>query len=222
MNANVPVNIAGGDVSGGANSASQNATNGALSGAANNADTTQNNDQSQSAGSSCLIGCGGAGQVQGSEQNAATLQAEFSKAGANQNAVNANVPVNIAGGDISGGANSASQNATNGALSGAGNNADTTQNNDQSQSAGSSCLIGCGGAGQAQFSSQNALTAQLAASSADACQNLVNANVPVDIGGWDIWGGANSASQNTTNLAGSLAGNDASTDQNGGQQQNSG
>ncbi len=136
--------------------------------------------------------------------------------------MNANVPVNIAGGNVSGGDNSANQYAANGASSAAGNSADTTQSNTQDQSAGSSCLIGCGGAGQAQFSTQNALTAQLAASCATAYQNAVNANVPVNIAGGDVYGGDNSANQYATNDGSSKAGNDAGTDQDGGQGQGSG
>ena len=219
VNANVPVNIAGGDVHGGDNSANQTATNGALSAAGNAADTHQSNNQTQSAGSSCLIGCGGAGQAQLSSQGAATLQGALSSADAKQNAVNANVPVNIAGGDIYGGSNSANQTATNGAASLAGNLANTDQSNNQSQSASSSCLIGCGGAGQAQLSGQAALTLQGALSSASANQNAVNANVPVNIAGGSIFGGSNSANQTATNGAGSLAGNFAGTGQTGGQSQ---
>src|SRR4029077_15066671 len=90
VNANVPVNIAGGNIVGGANSANQTALNGAKSGAGNNADTKQKNDQSQSAGSSCLVGCGGAGQAQLSDQTSATGQLADSKAKADQNTVNAN------------------------------------------------------------------------------------------------------------------------------------
>ena len=85
------------------------------------------------AGSNCLVGCGGSGQAQLSDQEALTGQLAASCANANQTAVNANVPVNIAGGDIWGGDNSANQFALNGALSGAGNNAGTTQNGTQTQ-----------------------------------------------------------------------------------------
>jgi hypothetical protein len=224
VNANVPVNIAGGDISGaGDNNATQNATNAAGSLAGNLSSTDQSNSQSQDASSSCLIGCGGSGQAQFNNQNALTAQAALSSADAKQNAVNANVPVNVAGGDISGaGDNNATQNATNLAGSAALNGSRTSQDNTQSQSAGSSCLVGCGGAGQAQFSSQGALTAQYAASSADANQNAVNANVPVNIAGGDISGaGDNNATQNATNAGGSLAGNLSGTGQTGGQTQTS-
>src|SRR5205823_5484547 len=125
------------------------------------------------------------------------------------------------GGDIIGGDNTASQTATNGASSHAGNSANTTQNNTQNQSAGSSCIIGCGGAGQAQFSNQGSLTAQLALSKALAGQNAVNANVPVNIAGGDIIGGDNTADQTAGNGAMSGAFNCAGTTQNGGQNQNS-
>ena len=195
------MNVAGGDISGGDNSANQTATNGALSAAGNLADTDQSNNQTQSADSSCYIGCGGAGQAQLSEQKSLTAQLAASKADANQNAVNANVPVNIAGGDVYGGDNSANQTATNGAFSAAGNLANTDQSNNQTQSAGSSCFIGCGGAGQAQLSSQESATLQAALSKADAHQNAVNANVPVNIAGGDIYGGDNSANQTATNGA---------------------
>ena len=150
VNANVPVNIGGGNVSGGNNSANQGALNGAGSLAGNNAGTNQTNTQSQTAGSDCKVGCGGAGQAQLSGQQAVTGQLAGSSANANQTAVNANVPVNIGAGNVSGGDNSANQLVGNGALSGAGNNADTNQTNTQSQTAGSDCKVGCGGAGQAQ------------------------------------------------------------------------
>jgi hypothetical protein len=136
--------------------------------------------------------------------------------------VNANVPVNIAGGDIKGGDNSANQTAVNGALSGAGNKSDTTQSNNQSQSASSSCFIGCGGAGQAQINEQGSLTAQLAASCASALQNLVNSNAPVNTAGGDVKGGDNSANQTGLNGALSGAGNKAGTKQDGEGQSQSG
>ena len=239
-NANAPVNVSGGAVSGGkddppsggdpsGNSANQGAGNLALSGAGNHANTNQTNTQTQPAGSNCQIGCGGAGQFQASGQSSATLQGAFSSANADQTAVNANVPVNISAGDISGGqgdppgpgGNSANQGALNGAGSLAGNNANTNQTNTQTQTAGSNCQIGCGGAGQAQLSDQNSLTAQLAASCANASQTVVNANVPVSIGAGDISGGDNSANQFALNGARSGAFNNAGTTQNGTQTQTS-
>jgi hypothetical protein len=221
VNANVPVNIAGGDVSTGDNSANQTATNSADSSASNHSNTDQSNNQSQTtSGGSCQIGCGGNGQAQISSQQSLTLQAALSSAHANQNAVNANVPVNIAGGDVSTGDNSANQTATNSADSSASNHSNTDQSNNQTQSdPGSSCQIGCGGTGQAQLSSQTAFTGQLAASSANAKQNAVNANVPVNIAGGDINSGDNSANQTSTNSGTSSSSNGSGTDQDGGQTQ---
>ena len=133
----MPVNIAGGSITSGSNSADQTATNGATSGpAVNEADTTQENTQTQEGGSSsCVIGCGGNGQAQLNCQGALTGQYANSSAEADQNAVNANVPVNIAGGSITGGDNSADQTATNEATSDAAvNGSTTTQSGEQSQS----------------------------------------------------------------------------------------
>jgi hypothetical protein len=80
-------------------------------------------------------------------------------------------------------------------------------------------VIGCGSAGQAQLNYQQALTAQLAASEANAFQNAVNANVPVNIAGGNIIGGTSSANQTAGNGALSGAGNAAGTGQAGNQQQ---
>ncbi len=219
VNANVPVSIGGGHVSGGANSATQNANNGAASVASNGSNTNQENRQSQSGGgSSC--GCGRSGQAQVSSQRALNGQLGASEANAHQRAVNANVPVSIGGGAVSGGANSANQNATNAAASEAQNDSNTSQKNNQTQfGGGSSCWLGCGGNGQAQLSSQWALTGQLATSEANAHRRAVNANVPVSIGGGAVSGGANSANQNATNAAASQASNDARTNQGGDQRQ---
>jgi hypothetical protein len=168
-------------------------------------------------------GSGGTGQAQLSGQTATTLQAALSSATASQNAVSSNAPVNVAGGNITGGSSSANQTAINGAVSAALNVANTNQSNSQTQSAGSSgCTIGCGGAGQAQINYQQALTAQLAASEANACQNAVNANVPVNIAGGDIIGGTSAANQTAGNGALSGAGNAAGTGQDGNQQQSDG
>ncbi len=74
VNANVPVNIAGGDINTGDNSANQLALNGAGSNASNDASTKQSNSQSQTdPGSSCYIGCGGTGQAQISSQGSRDL-----------------------------------------------------------------------------------------------------------------------------------------------------
>jgi hypothetical protein len=221
VNANVPVTIAGHNVYGGSSNATQNTTNAAGSLAGNLSSTDQSNSQSQKASSDCLIGCGGSGQAQFNNQQALTGQAALSSADANQNAVNANVPVTIAGKDAYGGSSNATQNATNLAGSAALNGSNTSQDNSQSQSAGSSCHLGCGGAGQAQFSSQGALTGQYAASQADANQNAVNANVPVTIAGKNAYGGNSNATQRAGNAGASSAGNLSGTGQNGGQSQTS-
>ena len=71
------------------------------------------------------------------------------------------------------------------------------------------------------MSDQKSLTAQLAASCANADQTVVNANVPVDISAGDISGGDNSANQFALNGALSGAFNNAGTTQNGTQTQNS-
>jgi hypothetical protein len=225
VNANVPVNIAGRDINGaGGDNATQNTTNAAGSLAGNLAGTHQSNSQDQMASSSCLFGCGGTGQAQFNDQNALTAQAAASSADAGQNAVNANVPVNIAGRDINGAGNdNATQNATNLAGSAALNGSHTSQSNSQDQTAGSSCLLGCGGTGQAQLSGQGAFTGQYAASQADAHQNAVNANVPVNVAGRDINGAGNdNATQGATNAGGSLAGNLSGTGQKGGETQSTG
>jgi hypothetical protein len=215
-NANAPVNVAGGGIIGGGNSANQAAENAAASEAENDAATVQNNLQVQEdPASSCTSGCGGNGQYQASGQAAATGQGAESGANAEQSAVNANVPVNVAGGNIVAGSNSANQEALNDAASAANNNAATEQNSAQYQSDGpSSCTMGCGGNGQAQVSTQEAATEQQAASSANAGQSTVNANVPVNIAGGTIVAGNNEANQSATNLASSSSNNNSSTTQN--------
>ena len=160
------------------------------------------------------------GLFQLSHQAALTAQLAASKAKADQNLVNANTPVNIAGGDVYGGSNTANQTGNNTAGSSADNSASTSQDNNQSQTAGpSGCYIGCGGNGQAQLSSQDAATLQAALSKANANQNLVNANVPVNIAGYDIYGGSNAANQTGNNSAGSSSSNGAGTSQGGDQSQ---
>src|SRR5207302_7199808 len=63
VNANVPVNIAGGNITSGTSSANQLTNSSAEAKASNDADTTQKQEQAQNVGgnSSCLAGCGGAG-----------------------------------------------------------------------------------------------------------------------------------------------------------------
>jgi hypothetical protein len=114
---------------------------------------------------------------------------------------------------------SADQWADNAASSTATNNSTTNQDATQSQSSSGSCAYGCGGAGQAQFLSQNADTQQSAASEADADQNGVNANVPVTIGGKDVGGGDSSATQDLYNAADSTAKNTSTTNQDADQSQ---
>ena len=76
-----------------------------------------------------------------------------------------------------------------------------------------------GGSGQAQFNTQEATTLQAALSHADANQNGVNTNAPVNVAGGDVRSGDNSANQNLSNDANSTASNDASTTQNSDQSQ---
>jgi hypothetical protein len=153
------------------------------------------------------VGSGGPGQAQSSNQLAVTLQAALSQAKAEQNAVNSNSPVNTAGRDIYGGDNSATQNASNKATSQASNWANTSQNNNQSQNSGSGKKqnkysdppsYGNGGSGQAASSSQIAATLQLSLSQAQAKQNAVNGNTPVNTAGGSVYGGSNSAKQTRT------------------------
>ena len=217
----MPVSIAGDDVYGGDSSATQNNDNSASSDASNSADTDQDAYQSQDSSSSCLVGCGGSGQAQALEQDSSTYQDADSEANAYQNGVNANVPVSIAGYDVYGGSSSADQSLSNYADSSASNDATTDQYADQSQSSSSSCLAGCGGSGQAQELGQFSSTDQYADSDANADQNGVNANVPVSIAGYDVYGGDSSATQYNDNSASSSASNDASTDQYADQSQDS-
>ena len=213
VNANAPVTIAGGNVFGGSSSANQVASNAAKALAGNAAATKQNATATQVGGSSsCKAGCGGAGQFQAVGQNAATKQNAKADADAKQNAVNGNAPVTIAGGNVSGGSSSANQVASNKAGAAAGNLALTSQTANATQVGGSSsCVAGCGGAGQFQAVGQNAVTLQNAEADADANQNAVNANVPVTIAGGSVFGGTSSANQVASNAAGALSFNLAGT-----------
>src|SRR5205807_1720998 len=76
VNANVPVNVAGGNITSGSSSANQLANSEADAKASNDANTTQKQDQTQNVGgnSSCKIGCGGAGGFQAGVQLADTTQ----------------------------------------------------------------------------------------------------------------------------------------------------
>jgi hypothetical protein len=221
VNANAPVSIGGGHVSGRNSAAGQDLTNSAESSASNDATTDQKASQSQDSSSSCHAGCGGSGQAQYASQDSSTHQGADSCAHADQNGVNANVPVSIGRGDVRGGNSSATQYNDNSASSEASNYAETNQDADQSQSSESSCHFGCGGFGQAQGPEQSSSTDQKADSDAHAYQNGVNANVAVTIGGDDVYGGDSSASQGLSNSAESVASNDATTNQYADQSQES-
>ncbi len=213
VNANVPVNIAGDDVTTGSSSANQIAVNKADADAKNKAATVQLASAEQTGGSSsCKYGCGGSGQYQEIGQAASTEQDADADADADQNAVNANVPVNIAGDDITTGDSSANQIAVNEADADAENEALTGQLASATQTGGgSSCYAGCGGSGQYQAIYQDAKTKQDADADADAKQNAVNANVPVNIAGDDITTGSSSANQIAVNEADADAENKAAT-----------
>jgi hypothetical protein len=224
VNANTPVNVAGGNVTSGPSSANQLANSEAEAKASNDADTTQKQTQTQNVdGSSCHVGCGGAGAAQIGVQAADTQQDAGAAAISKQNAVNANVPVNVAGGNITSGPSSANQLANSEAEAKATNDADTTQKQDQTQNVGgSSCKVGCGGAGGFQAGAQLAGTSQSAGSLAVSKQNAVNANVPVNVAGGNITSGPSSANQLANSEAEAKSSNDADTTQKQDQTQNVG
>jgi hypothetical protein len=225
VNANVPVNVAGGNITSGPSSANQLANSEAEAKASNDADTTQKQTQTQNVdGSSCQVGCGGAGAAQIGVQSADTQQAAAAAAISKQNAVNANVPVNVAGGNITSGPSSANQLANSEAEAKSSNEADTTQKQDQTQNVGgdSSCKIGCGGAGGFQAGVQLADTSQSAGSLAVSKQNAVNANVPVNVAGGNITSGPSSANQLANSEAEAKSSNEADTTQKQDQTQNVG
>jgi predicted transcriptional regulator len=219
VNANVPVNIAGGNITSGPSSANQLAASSAEANASNDASTTQKQDQDQyvggssSSSSSCLAGCGGAGGFQLGIQKADTQQWAGSFALSDQNAVNANAPVNVAGGNITSGPSSANQLAVSSAEANASNDASTKQKQDQDQYVGgsSSCVIGCGGPGAAQIGIQKADTQQGAFAAALSLQNAVNSNTPHSVAGGNIYAGPSSANQWAFSEAESKASNDADT-----------
>jgi hypothetical protein len=250
VNANVPVSIAGGNVSAGPSSATQNATSNATTNVSNEANTDQGQYLSQNVGGgSCKLGCGGAGGFQAGIQNAQTNQLAAGAAKSDQNAVNANVPVSIAGGNIYSGPSSASQTANSSASTNVSNAANTAQDQLLCQNVGSSkgggcdkkgreghtlqrtdgldgkngCYAGCGGAGGWQAGLQNAETNQLAIGLSKSDQNAVNGNAPVSIAGGNIYSrGPSSATQNATSNATTNVSNDATTRQNQGLIQNVG
>jgi hypothetical protein len=215
VNANVPVTIAGGNVTGGPSSATQNANSTATTNATNNATTNQGQSLSQNiGGSSCKLGCGGAGGFQAGVQDASTKQAAAGASSSNQNAVNANVPVTIAGGNVYSGPSSATQNANSTATTNVTNNSTTNQGQSLSQNiGGSSCLAGCGGAGGFQAGVQAAQTQQFAVGAAQSNQNAVNGNAPVAIAGGNVTSGPSSATQNANSTATTNVTNNATTNQ---------
>jgi hypothetical protein len=216
VNANVPVSIAGGNVNSGSSSATQNANSTATTNVTNNAKTDQGQQQNQNiGGSSCKLGCGGAGGFQAGAQKADTQQAAVGAAKSGQNAVNANVPVSIAGGNVNSGSSSATQNANSTATTDVSNDATTNQDQQLNQNiGGSSCVAGCGGAGGFQAGLQDASTKQFAVGAAVSDQNAVNANVPVSIAGGNVNSGSSSATQNANSTAATDVSNTAATDQN--------
>ena len=226
VNANVPVSIAGGNVSSGPSSATQTASSNATTDVSNRAKTDQDQHLSQDiGGGSCLAGCGGPGGFQLGVQNAETNQGALGIAKSDQNAVNANVPVSIAGGNISSGPSSATQTATSNASADVSNKAKTDQDQSLHQNIGdrwcgceprdrsAECVAGCGGAGGFQLGVQKADTNQVAAGAAFSDQNAVNSNTPVSIAGGDISSGPSSASQRATSNASADVSNKAKTDQ---------
>src|SRR6476646_3828765 len=148
VNANVPVSIAGGNVSSGPSSASQTATSSASADVSNKAKTDQDQHLSQNiGGGSCLAGCGGPGGFQLGVQNAETNQWAAGIALSYQNAVNGNSPASTAGGNISSGPSTATQNATSTGYTDVDNRAKTDQDQGQHQSIGKSCGDKCGPSG---------------------------------------------------------------------------
>jgi hypothetical protein len=242
VNANVPVSIAGGNVSSGPSTATQNATSTATTDVSNKAKTDQDQWLKQNVGNSCgcdskgkydpkgsydpqsssdrssggcVAGCGGDGGFQLGVQNAETNQYAAGLSKSDQNAVNANVPVSIAGGDVKSGPSTANQTATSTATTDVSNKAKTDQDQGLTQNVGggSSCIAGCGGAGGFQLGVQKADTNQWAAGAAFSNQNAVNSNTPVAIAGGNVSSGPSTATQNATSNATTDVSNKAKTDQ---------
>src|SRR6478752_6208327 len=236
VNANVPVSIAGGNVSSGPSTATQNATSTATTDVSNKAKTDQDQGLKQNIDSGCgcdskgsdhnsgsSAGSGGDGGFQAGVQNAETNQAALGAAVSKQNAVNANVPVSIAGGNVSSGPSTATQNATSTATTDVSNKAKTDQDQRLSQNiGGGSCVAGCGGAGGFQLGVQKADTNQWAAGAAFSNQNAVNSNTPVSIAGGNVSSGPSTATQNATSTATTDVSNKAKTDQDQSLKQNIG
>jgi hypothetical protein len=215
VNANVPVSIAGGNISAGSSTANQTATSSASTDVSNKAKTDQDQNLNQNlGGNGCYAGCGGAGGFQAGVQNAQTNQLAAGVSSSNQNAVNANVPVSIAGGNVNSGSSNATQNASSTATTDTSNKAKTDQDQHLSQNiGGGSCKLGCGGAGGFQAGVQNANTDQTAIGVAKSDQTAVNANVPVSIAGGNVTSGSSNATQTATSNATTDVSNKAKTDQ---------
>jgi hypothetical protein len=215
VNANVPVSIAGGNVSAGPSSATQTATSSASTDVSNKAKTDQDQYLSQNiGGTGCYAGCGGAGGFQAGVQNAQTDQLAAGVSSSDQNAVNANVPVSIAGGNVNSGPSSATQTTSSSATTDVSNKAKTDQDQYLRQNiGGGSCKLGCGGAGGFQAGIQDAQTNQLAVGVAKSDQNAVNANVPVSIAGGNVSSGPSNATQTASSSATTDVSNKAKTDQ---------
>jgi hypothetical protein len=158
------VNIAGGDITAGDSSATQDATSESEAKASNDADTTQKQDQEQNVGSDCgcgkdnhkdskdgkdgrdgkdghdcgcdSSGSGGDGGFQIGVQKADTDQKAFAAALSLQNAVNSNTPHSVAGGNIYDGPSSANQYPNSEAKGKASNDAETKQSAWQNQFVG--------------------------------------------------------------------------------------
>ena len=234
VNANVPVSIAGGNVSSGPSSATQTASSNATTDVSNNAKTDQDQSLHQNIGDrwcgcdgrdrkQCVAGCGGAGGFQLGVQKADTNQVAAGAAYSNQNAVNSNTPVSTAGGNIYSGPSSATQTATSNATTDVSNRSKTDQDQHLSQDiGGSSCLAGCGGSGGFQLGAQVASTDQWAAGAAFSNQNAVNGNAPVSTAGGNISSGPSSATQTATSNAYTDVSNKAKTDQDQGLRQDIG
>ncbi len=225
VNANVPVSIAGGNVSAGPSTATQTATSSADTDVSNKAKTDQDQtlDQNIGGSGSCKAGCGGAGGFQAGIQDAQTQQAAVGIAKSDQNAVNANVPVSIAGGNVNSGPSTATQTASSTADTDVSNKAKTDQDQTLSQNiGGSGCYAGCGGPGGFQLGVQKADTSQLALGVAKSDQNAVNANVPVSIAGGNVNSGPSTATQTATSSADADVKNKAKTDQDQSLRQNVG
>src|SRR6478672_510263 len=235
VNANVPVSIAGGNVTSGPSSATQTATSDATTDVSNKAKTDQDQSLHQNLGNKwcgcdgrdmktqCVAGCGGAGGFQLGVQKADTNQVAAGAAFSDQNAVNSNTPVSTAGGNIYSGPSSATQTATSNATTDVSNKAKTDQDQHLSQNiGGGSCLAGCGGPGGFQLGVQSAETNQWALGISKSDQNAVNGNAPVSTAGGNIASGPSSATQTATSNATTDVSNKAKTDQDQGLKQDIG